>query len=193
MLASLNDSGIDLVLPKDCVVRLNITNDAWKKMRNTWMKDKSKVKNKFSLSLFNKWTNTGAIVLKYWLFCRTVGHLLGGCCHHHLHAHVALQLFGLLQVLQHCCLCIKKMTKEKFYWTQGFCDLHHHWQDFFFISSTKSFKQGSLSGELATDPKSEDQPWAWEARERHVEVGFLLPSCHPCYQNLHAKIMSYRD
>ena len=28
MLASLNDSGIDLVLPKDCVVRLNFTNDA---------------------------------------------------------------------------------------------------------------------------------------------------------------------
>ena len=186
MLASLNDSGIDLVLPKDCVVRLNITNK-WKwclKKRREAHEYNTKVKLRISFH-FHFLTNglkkirAGAIVLKYWLFCRTVGHLLGGCCHHHIHAHVALQLPSLLKVLRHRCLCIEKMTKEKFYWTQGFCDLHHHWQDFFFISSTKSFKQGSLSGELATDPKSEDQPWTWEARERHVKVGSIRLSSHP--------------
>ena len=114
--------------------------------------------------------HTGAIVLKYWSFCRTVGHLLGCRCHHHIHTHIALQLPHLLQVLHNRCLCIEKMTKGKFCWTQGFCDLHIIST---FIGSTKSFKQGSLPWELATDPKSEDQPWTWEAGKRHVEVGFL--------------------
>ena len=121
MLASLNDSGIDLVLPKDCVVRLNITNK-WKwclKKRREAHEWNTKVKLRISFH-FHFLTNglikidTGAIVLKYWLFCRTVGHLLGGCCHHHIHTHVALQLPCLLQVLHHRCLCIEKMTKKSF-------------------------------------------------------------------------------
>ena len=150
MLASLNDSGIDLVLPKDCVVRLNIANK-WKWcLKNRWEAHEWNTKVQLRISFhFHFLTNglikihTGAIVLKYWLFCRTVGHLLGGCCHHHIHAHVALQLPRLLQVLQHRCLCIEKMTKEKF----------DHWHHFYFYRFHKKFQTGLIASRACHWPK----------------------------------------
>ena len=115
--------------------------------------------------------HTGAIVLKYWLFCGTVSHLLGGCRHHHIHAHVALQLPGLLQVLRHRCLCIEKMTKEKFYWTQGFCYLHHHWYHFCIYQFHKKFQTGLTALRACHWPKEwrptlnlrgwEEACWGW--------------------------------